>query len=324
MFIWIGRRHYLRVVRNAVGLGEPGDRSFALAAWFVVIGILVMIGWLAFLGVHLWMSLLIVGFILTAHLVVTRVVAETGLPFFRCGIAAAQVYSLLPVTAVGGRDVYFASVFTILGPLTTRDSVMTHAMHGSIVARLNGVAERFQFRLGALIVWTLVLGFLSAAGATLFMHYTYPTPPTRDVIPQGNNFASIYVQQRDMVNPLKEHAAGGFASRPHDPLVAMGVGFGIVCALQFLSLQFAAWPFLPVGLVASHGAFIQNAWFSIFLGWLCKSLLLHFGGASLYQQAKPFFVGLILGEGLAAGGWLILNALIQSLGYESVPIQFLL
>jgi hypothetical protein len=127
-----------------------------------------------------------------------------------------------------------------------------------------------------------------------------------------------------MVNPLKEHASGAFAPKSHDPLLAAGVGFAIVAGLQLLSLQFAAWPLLPVGFVASHGAFIQNAWFSIFVGWLCKTLLVRFGGAQLYQRARPFFVGLILGEGLVAGGWLIVNAVIQGLGYESMPIQLLL
>jgi hypothetical protein len=322
--LWIGRHHYLRVVRNALGLGAPGDRAFALAARLMVAGVLVMLGWLLLMGVQWWMCALIVGFILMAHLVVTRVVAETGLPFFRCGIAASQVYTALPHDMVSGRDVYFASAFTILGPLTTRDSVMTHTMHGSVLTRLNGIGESLQLRLGAVIAWALLVGVVAAVGSTLFMHYTYPTPPTRDISPSGNNFASIHVQQRDMVNPLKEHASGAFANKSHDPVVAAGVGFAIVGVLQLLSLQFTAWPLLPVGFVASHGAFIQNAWFSIFIGWLCKTLLVRFGGAPLYQRARPFFVGLILGEGLVAGGWLIVNAVIKGLGYESMPIQLLL
>ena len=81
---------------------------------------------------------------------------------------------------------------------------------------------------------------------------------------------------------------------------------------------------LPVGFVTSYGAFIQNVWFSIFLGWLVKMLLLKYGGAKLYQSARPLFVGLIFGEALAAGIWLVVNAVLVLNGYDSQNVQILL
>lgn len=318
---YVGRHHIATVIRNSFGRGE---KTYRLSFWLAVAGIVVMFAWLAVVGVRPWVSVLIVSFIVIAHLIVTRVVAETGLPFFRCGIVPSQVYTALPHSAISGKDVYFATVFNILGPLTTRDSMMTQTMHGMNVARECGVGETSRVRLGATIAWAFVVGIVVATITTLVIHYNVPTPPTRDISPAGNNFAAIYVQQRDMVNPLKDYATGSFADRGHDPATFMGIGFVVVGALQVLSLRFAGWPFLPVGFVASYGAFIQNSWFSIFVGWLCKSLIVRFGGAPLYQTVRPVFVGLILGEGLIAGGWLIVNAVIQLLGYESKPIQLLL
>ena len=35
--------------------------------------------------------------------------------------------------------------------------------------------------------------------------------------------------------------------------------------------------------------------FSLFLGWLCKWIIVRLGGIQLYQRARPFFLGLILG-----------------------------
>jgi hypothetical protein len=79
-----------------------------------------------------------------------------------------------------------------------------------------------------------------------------------------------------------------------------------------------------VGYVAGYGAFIGNAWFSIFVGWIAKVLIVRFGGARLFQDARPFFVGIIFGESLAAGVWLILNAVIVLNGGESQAVKFLL
>ena len=47
------------------------------------------------------------------------------------------------------------------------------------------------------------------------------------------------------------------------------------------ALRWASWPLLPVGVVTAFGNPIGNAWFSIFVGWLAKVLIVRFGGARL-------------------------------------------
>jgi hypothetical protein len=44
----------------------------------------------------------------------------------------------------------------------------------------------------------------------------------------------------------------------------------------------------------------------------------------LFTRAKPLFIGIIFGECLAAGVWLIVNAILVMNGYESRTITFLL
>ena len=46
-------------------------------------------------------------------------------------------------------------------------------------------------------------------------------------------------------------------------------------------------------------------WFSIFLGWAAKLILLRLGGMRLYRRALPFFLGLILGDYVAGSIWAI-------------------
>ena len=44
-----------------------------------------------------------------------------------------------------------------------------------------------------------------------------------------------------------------------------------------------------------------------FVGWIIKSLIIRYGGATIYKKARPFFLGLILGEFSAAILWSILS-----------------
>ena len=89
-----------------------------------------------------------------------------------------------------------------------------------------------------------------------------------------------------------------------------------------MALRSASWPLLPVGYLLCNSPYIAEAWFSLMLGWLAKVLILKFGGASLYQKARPIFVGLIFGEALAAGVWMLISLALAMAGYDyqSIPM----
>ncbi len=321
-FLWIGRAHWLKVVRNAFGGGA--SREYAVAFWVAVAGIVTMTGWLLVMGVAFWMAALIVLIILAAHLVVTRVVAETGLPMWRSGLQVSQLYSNMPTAWLSGRDVYFAGVFTLMGPVSTRDSLATLGSTGLGITEKAGVAPRERWKVGASATWALLLALAVSATVTLWCHYTHPTPTSRDIRPGGNNIGAIYFQERDVADPFVAHSEGQAVRKAHKPAVHMGIGFGLTCFLQAMTLRFAWWPILPVGMVATYGAFLANAWFSVFIGWLCKVLVVRFGGVELFQQVRPLFVGMIFGEALAAGFWLVVNAVIVMNGGESHVINFII
>jgi hypothetical protein len=117
----------MRILRNAFGAGG-GDKTYRLTFWIAVAGIAVMMAWLRVVGVHLWLAALIVLFIVLSHIVVSRVLAETGLPFYRSVIAVSQVYTTMPISWFTGRDIYFAGVSS-LGH-DHRDGLMFAIRHG--------------------------------------------------------------------------------------------------------------------------------------------------------------------------------------------------
>jgi len=54
---------------------------------------------------------------------------------------------------------------------------------------------------------------------------------------------------------------------------------------------------------------VRALWFSVCIGWWIKFLLLRYGGGPVFKRARPFFIGLIVGEVLAAGLWMYLGLL---------------
>ena len=51
------------------------------------------------------------------------------------------------------------------------------------------------------------------------------------------------------------------------------------------------------------------AWSSMFIGWVFKLFILKYGGGGLYTSLRPFFLGLVLGNIVCAGFWMIINVL---------------
>ena len=157
-------------------------RQYAAAFWVAAVGIAVMLGWLIVLGVHWWMAAAIVLFIVAAHLIVVRVVAETGLPFIEPRSAPRRFTRSARRNGLM-RDIYFAAVYSVLGPLTTCDGLTTFATNGLGVCRKAGVSRAQRRKVGTVIAWTLIVGFVIAAFTTLHCQYSYPMPASQEASP---------------------------------------------------------------------------------------------------------------------------------------------
>jgi uncharacterized protein DUF6784 len=61
------------------------------------------------------------------------------------------------------------------------------------------------------------------------------------------------------------------------------------------------WPLSPIGLAMASTYAMDRIYFSVFVGWVIKVVIVRFGGLRLYRRAVPFFLGMLLGEGLFGG-----------------------
>jgi hypothetical protein len=324
--LWIGRHHWAKIARHVVFGRQAGESSsYRIPGLVFLLAISVMFVWLLVTRVQPWAAGVIVGLILLVHFVVTRFVAETGMPFWRCQVEAKQIWSNVPSSMITTRDVFMGGLATSgMGGLATRESLMPMVTHAYRVEQeVEEQAPRYRLLTG-LMIWSLALGFVVAAWSSLRMYYTYDMPITqettiRSINPHGLEHKPI----NEVIDPVRHVASGRFPDTNYSAVGHFTFGAVLTGVLQVLALRSSAWPFMPVGYVACFTWYLEMAWYSIMLGWLCKVLILRFGGATMFMQLRPLFVGIIFGEALAAATWLVVNIVLAAQGLTYYPIYLL-
>lgn len=184
--------------------------------------------------------------------------------------------------------------------------------------------SRDRVRFAGLMGLALLVAYVTSAASGLYCYYTYATPiSSRVQQPVLNDHMLGWVARQDMVNPMNQHAEGAFAPKAHRPGLHVAIGAGVMTVLQLGAWASPSWPIAPIGYLLGTTWYPQLLWWSLFLGWLVKALIVRFGGAPMYMAAKPFFVGLVFGECLAATFWLAVSFALAMVGLDYIEIRLL-
>ena len=138
-----------------------------------------------------------------------------------------------------------------------------------------------------------------------------------------NQYGVVGAPESLVVTPLRQYLPPAVGIREsHSRWTHLSIGAVVTAGLSALRLRFAAWPLHPLGFLLCYSYPIHRIWFSVFLGWLLKVLLVRFGGAGLYRHSRPAFTGLIVGEAGAAAFWLMVSVVLHAAGlpYRAVNL----
>ncbi|MCS7179899.1 MAG: hypothetical protein NZ891_00890, partial [bacterium] len=94
----------------------------------------------------------------------------------------------------------------------------------------------------------------------------------------------------------------------------MGIGFFLYFILSSLRYRIIWWPLNPIGFVFSGTWFVITVWFSVFIGWLSKVLILKYLGTSVFKKARSFYLGLILGQIVCVVIWFLIDVIVGTRG----------
>lgn len=339
LILWIGRSHWWLVIKQAFRGERPHEPrgrylSYRTAFWGLVGCSGTMIGWMVVAGSD-WLGALITVFLLLGlFLLIARIIAETGLVHGSLTVTLQRPWQVLSwmgfARPVSVETFYLTSVihnthFDFREPLSVYGS---HAMR--ITDRMIFTDQQMDRdtskdrRTGRYIIGAMILALLVAYPTSWLgmlwteYRYAYTADEKQEQI---NEWGTLRFPRALIMNETTAYAQQNY-NWPHHPALHLLIGFGVTALLGWFKLQWSWWPLHPIGFLMI-GTFPGNIlWFSLFLGWLCKVLVLRFGGSSLYARAKPFFIGMLVGEAVAAGFWLILNLCLATLGqpYQAVRI----
>ena len=337
--LWVGRHHFRLVFVQAfrgARVGEPEGRymSYAFAFWLLVGSAGLMVGWLWMAGASVVGGVVIVLMLLVLFMLITRVVAETGLIYGQLLVPIYKPWQLLAYYG-GGKPVsmetFYLSSLTQVSSYDFREPFPVYATHGMKVADQTmfedgegvkcerSIGRKFMLLMGLAVTLSYGLSFSSL----LWTEYRFATTQDQSQTAPINSWGTVGAQRNYVSTPVSAYYKPQKANLPYDPLTQVGVGAAITAFLAAMRLRFAWWPLHPIGFLMYPTTPAQVIWFSLFLGWLIKALLLKFGGSSLYQSAKPLFVGVIVGECVAAGAWLAISIVLHLLGVSYIAIDLM-
>jgi hypothetical protein len=305
--LWVGRRHLKQVVAKAFGRGRDVDDSdeilsYPQAFWGMVAGMVYLTFWLARSGMSVWVAALFVLVSLAIFLGVTRIVAAGGMAETRSAMPASTVL----ISSVGSGTLGPSNLvpfgMTYIWMADIRTFVMASCANGlKIASDIQGRKRAIFWAMALAIVVTLAASIWS----TMRLAYAY-----------GGANANGWFFRDGPTLPFEFMA--NLIKTPSGPnvqgLMFGGIGATVMVALLLLNHRFVWWPLHPLGFPIASVWLTEQLWFSIFLAWAIKKMVLRYGGAELYKRTRFFFLGLILGQYTVSGLWIIIDLFTGKIG----------
>ncbi|MFC1716216.1 DUF6785 family protein [Candidatus Poribacteria bacterium] len=320
---WRMRSHLADIFRKAFNRGSEVDDSgevisyrFALLGLFV--GTIIMCLWSMAAGASLAVILPALIIFYITMIAMTRMISEGGMLFIQTPFRPLDL--IIPVT---GSTILGSSNLTILAyqemvfMFDIRSSLMPSVMdslklsEGSVVlgktqdTKLEHKARRA--RLGIAIFLSIIVTMAISYITVLIIGYRYG----------GANLSQWFFVGGPQV-PFRRLSDMLF--HPRSPsgvwLGFMGIGAVFMIFLTIMRAQFFWWPFHPIGYAMGCSWPMIQLWCSILLGWFFKSIILRYGGLRAYVKFRTFFLGMVMGEFLSGGVWLIVDFIAGKSGHR--------
>lgn len=300
--LWIGRKHLAAVWRKAwrrdVAIDDADEiLSYRAAVVGLLIGLVLVVAGLHMAGLPVGAAIMFVFGAMVIFIGLTRAVAEGGVPAMRPPIMTSTfVIAGLGTSAVGIQGLV-ALGFSYGWHSEIRSFVMSSMANGLKMAQAIRGSRR---RLFWAAVIAILVSLIGSSWMTLHLAYKYGGI---NLNPLFFNWGAATYGPKDMAPRINE----ALTSPRWDSWFFMSLGGSIMSVLMWLRHRFVWWPLSPLGYMISANWKTGHIFGSALIAWLLKYCILKYGGPSLYRSLRPFFLGLILGEIVAAGVWLLID-----------------
>ncbi len=309
---YVGRKQFVTMLKSSL-LGTPA-RDGTRVPRGAVIGLLLSFAALVLFahaaGMQVWLATLVVGLALVYLTAATRIRAETG----NAWLFGPRIDpTVLIVTAAGSqnlrpRDLTVTAFLANIATWDMRCVAMPHQLDGLKMADSLSI-ER--------VPMTGAIALATAVGVP-FAFWT--------ALSIWHNIGAIAKGEVWRVNQGKApfgRLASWLQSPTKPDMVSTGfVGFGLLVTVALFAVRtvFVNWPLHPIGYAIAGTRSMEAQWTPFFIAWLCKVMILRYGGPRLYRSALPFFLGLVVGDFINGGLYTFLGFFLR--GMKVYPINW--
>lgn len=300
--LWVSLPHLKRVVRGTLGREKINDSNELLPYPVALGGLVVCFSgaalWLKYAGMSPWLAVLELGvFIFVIALVLARSTAEGGLLMTETSFRPVDVYRLFaPTSSLGASNMTVLAFMDVGFFRDVRGLVLTGFLDGLRIS--DGAQIRRRAFLPVFVVSILVA--MAIGGAfQIWLPYREGGIHLYPVAYTANNLWGLQDYEPAMRGAVSRVGWQG-------PTFFV-VGAVVTTFLAYMRYAFFWWPLHPLGYALCASWTMVVFWFPCLVAWLIKSLIMRYGGMRTYVGARPFFLGMILGEFSMAVIWTIVS-----------------
>jgi len=295
MFLFWARQHLWNIIKsifrphNSEYSQESGLYTFAIIGLFL--SFVFLVSFLYYAGMAPWVGILFIGGYYAVSTVVTRVRVELGPPTH--DFPFDPMYFITSIFGTKRLDSSSLTQFAMFKFVDYghRSSAMPHIMENLYLK------ERLQVKQTALIIGGMVIAIV--VGSTLGL--------MGNVVRGYRYTAQTWVGDwafPELANQLKYPSGISYLY-----IIYLLIGVGIITILVTLSRYFVWWPFHPLGYIMGGEWMLRYLWFSIFIAWIIKWIVLKFGGLEAHRKAVPLFIGITVGDAVMLAIWRIIGVI---------------
>jgi hypothetical protein len=325
---YMARKELGNSFMEALGLrqreGDPGDLSARF--WWVLLAASASgsIAWMMWSGISFVSAALILLIILIVMTGITRLTCEGGLFFMQMYVFPIHFLGMIQTPAVLGASQFVK--LTIWDRVMVADwyrvAFMPNIMNTMHLSGRTGLKRRTLVAgLAVAIVLALGVSFYSfmntayhnpgGAGQMAWYYIDFPRGEYAKMTAAVSQMEAFEKKQQAYQEQNKELPESEY---PQTARRDWGQIYWIFTGMAFMAVTMVVRKFLfwfphPIGYVMWMGPYpLVQLWFSFFLGWLAKVLIVKFGGARIYMTTKRLFIGLVVGEACATIFWKLIAA----------------
>ncbi|HJN18187.1 MAG TPA: DUF6785 family protein, partial [Armatimonadota bacterium] len=311
---WVARGHSRRVWLGLIRGGGFADKDeplpYRAASAAFVLGFIVMWLWLIQVGVGPLVALLDLLIALTVFIALTWMVNQAGLLFLQPTFAGSEILvNLFGSRAFTPRGLLMTSLTEHIYFMDLREFLMPSLLN------MHRISDDVRLNRRSMLLWAS-LAIIASLGISSWAAIRLPYVAGGGVT-MFNSWTYIWAPQI----PLKWVASLSAQAHPVSQSMILHFILGGAGMLGMLLLRTrASWFALhPIGFIIASGYPMGTLWFSIFLGWLFKAVIMRYADLEGYRKLKPLFMGLVVGDCLNGAAWIVVG-LFTRVGYPILPL----